>query len=50
MSTRAGSTGPGMTMLRGKVMVEGERFLGTPGDGRLLKRKLHESVLNGSAC
>lgn len=41
---------PGVTMLRGKVVVEGERFLGTPGDGRLFKRKLHESVLNGSAC
>ena len=41
---------PGMTLLRGKVVVDGERFLGAPGDGQLLKRKLHESVLNGSAC
>ncbi len=41
---------PDMTLLRGKVVVEGSRFAGSPADGRLLKRKLHESVLNGSAC
>jgi dihydropyrimidinase len=41
---------PSLTLLRGKVVVEGERFLAAPGDGQLLKRKLHESVLNGSAC
>ena len=38
---------PGMTLLRGKVVVEGDRFLGSPADGQQLRRKVHSSVLNG---
>ncbi|HYC44195.1 MAG TPA: amidohydrolase family protein [Burkholderiales bacterium] len=41
---------PAMTLLRGKVVVEDGRFLGSPEDGQLVKRRLHESVLNGEAC
>jgi len=41
---------PSMTLLRGKAVAEDGRFLGLPGDGQLLKRRLHESVLNGEAC
>jgi dihydropyrimidinase len=41
---------PQITLLRGKPMVEGSRFLGDPRDGRLLERKIAEPVLNGPAC
>ena len=41
---------PHTTLLRGKVVVEGDRFSGDVRDGRLLKRKLAESVLSGHAC
>jgi dihydropyrimidinase len=39
---------PVMTMLRGKVMVENERYLASPQDGRYLKRKISAAILNGS--
>lgn len=41
---------PGMTLLRGKLVVEGRTFLGTSGQGRLLERKIAETILNGPAC
>ena len=36
-------------MLRGKVMVENGQYLGKPGDGRYLKRKIGENIRNGPA-
>jgi len=38
---------PVMTILRGKVMVEHGRYLGSPGDGRYLKRKISSRTLAG---
>lgn len=38
---------PQVTLLRGKVVVENGRFLGDPRDGRQLKRKLAEAILDG---
>ena len=38
---------PVTTILRGKVMVEGGRYLGSPGDGRYLKRKIAAATLAG---
>ena len=40
---------PVVTILRGKVMVENGRYLGSPNDGRYLKRKISSEVLDGSA-
>jgi dihydropyrimidinase len=40
---------PVMTMLRGKVMVENGQYVGSPQDGRYLKRKISTDILNGSA-
>jgi dihydropyrimidinase len=40
---------PVMTMLRGKVMVENGQYMGSPYDGRYLKRKISANILNGSA-
>ena len=37
---------PVLTVLRGKVMMQDGEFLGDPGDGRLLKRKVAEEVLS----
>jgi exosome complex RNA-binding protein Csl4 len=36
-------------MLRGKVMVEKGQYMGSPQDGRYLKRKISADILNGSA-
>lgn len=41
---------PAMTILRGKPVVEGKRFLGDARDGRWIERKIAESVLSGPAC
>lgn len=41
---------PLMTFLRGKLVVEGTQFHGDPHFGKLLKRKLAEAVLSGTAC
>jgi hypothetical protein len=38
-----------MTMLRGKVMVENGQYVGSPRDGRYLKRNISADILNGSA-
>jgi dihydropyrimidinase len=38
---------PSLTMLRGKVMVDGESFLGAPTDGRWLPRRVPEDVRRG---
>jgi len=38
---------PSLTMLRGKVVVEGTRFLGDKTDGQQLKRKVSENILTG---
>ena len=40
---------PVLTMLRGKVMVENGQYLGKPGDGRYLKRKIGENIRSGPA-
>ena len=40
---------PVMTILRGKVMVEDGRYLGSPKDGKYLKRKIAAEMLNGPA-
>jgi hypothetical protein len=36
-----------MTMLRGKVMVENDRYLASPNDGKYLKRKIAAATLSG---
>jgi hypothetical protein len=36
-------------MLRGKVMVENGEYLGSPRDGRYLKRRIAADILNGPA-
>jgi len=42
---------PALTMLRGRVIAEGGRLLGNPGDGRLItSRKIDGAVLNRPAC
>jgi dihydropyrimidinase len=43
------SAWPVMTMLRGKVVVEGEEFRSEPGDGRLIPRVLAPEVCAGTA-
>ena len=40
---------PTTVILRGKVMVEGGQLLGGPDDGRLILRKVDQSVLNRPA-
>src|SRR5215468_5384844 len=40
---------PTVTILRGKVMVEDGRYLGTPKDGRYLKRKIAAEIAGGPA-
>jgi dihydropyrimidinase len=40
---------PVMTILRGKVMVEGGRFFGEESDGQYLKRKIPEAIRAGAA-
>ena len=39
---------PVTTVLRGKVMVEHGQYLGSPGDGRYLKRKISSRTLAGA--
>ena len=39
---------PVTTILRGKVMVQHGRYLGSPGDGRYLKRKISSRTLAGA--
>ena len=38
---------PVLTMLRGKVVVENGAFLGDPGDGQYLKRKIPSEIIAG---
>jgi dihydropyrimidinase len=40
---------PVVTILRGKVMVEGGRYFGEPGSGQYLKRKIPAGIIVGSA-
>ena len=40
---------PSLTMLRGKIMVEGGRFLGSPADGQFLPRKIDDDILSRPA-
>jgi dihydropyrimidinase len=40
---------PSLTMLRGKVMVEGETFHGLPGDGRWQPRRIADDIRRGPA-
>lgn len=35
---------PSLTMLRGKIVVEGGRFLGSPADGQFLPRKIDDEI------
>jgi dihydropyrimidinase len=37
---------PATTILRGRVMVEDGRYLGSPKDGKYLKRKIRTEMLN----
>ena len=39
-----------MTMLRGKVIVEGGKLLGSTSDGRWLKRRVPPGVLAQPMC
>jgi dihydropyrimidinase len=39
---------PITTILRGKVMVEHGRYLGSSEDGRYLKRKISSQILGGA--
>ena len=39
---------PVVTISRGKVMVENGQYLGSPNDGRYLKRKIPSDILNGA--
>ncbi|HET7876297.1 MAG TPA: amidohydrolase family protein [Methylomirabilota bacterium] len=41
---------PVMTVLRGKVIVEGGRLLGTTADGQLVPRRIDPTVLTRPAC
>ena len=41
---------PVMTILRGKVIVERGKLLGSTSDGRLLTRKIDGSILRRAAC
>ena len=41
---------PVMTLLRGKVIVEDGRLLGSPEDGHFLPRKIQPEVLNTPIC
>ncbi len=43
------SAWPEMTILRGKVMVEGKKFHGVLTDGKQLKRKIADAILSGPA-
>ena len=38
---------PVVTLLRGRVMVENGKYLGKPGDGKHLKRKIPADILAG---
>src|SRR2546429_6550465 len=40
---------PVVTILRGKVMVQNGQYLGSPRDGRYLKRKILQKVRDGAA-
>src|SRR5437773_3215521 len=40
---------PVVTILRGKVMVENGQYLGSPRDGRYLKRKIAQKIRDGAA-
>lgn len=37
---------PVMTILRGKVIVEDEAFVGKAGDGHFVKGKIQDSIIN----
>ena len=39
---------PVVTILRGKVMVEGGRYFGEPGGGQYLKRKIPAGIIVGT--
>jgi dihydropyrimidinase len=41
---------PVMTLLRGRVIAERGRLVGTTGDGRLLARKIERPILERPAC
>jgi dihydropyrimidinase len=38
---------PHTTLLRGKPVVDAERFVGDARDGKLIKRKIAEAILSG---
>ncbi len=41
---------PVATILRGKVIMEDGRLVGSPGDGQRVARKIDTSILEGPAC
>lgn len=44
------SVWPAMTLLRGKVMVEGGAFHGDLADGKWVPRKVSDAIRNGTGC
>jgi dihydropyrimidinase len=44
------SAWPAMTIMRGKVVVDGKQFNGAPTDGQRLSRKIGDAVRSGPAC
>ena len=44
------SAWPAVTILRGKVVVDGKQFRGEPGDGQRLSRKIPDTIRTGPAC
>ena len=43
------SVWPGMTILRGKVVMEDGRFLGSQADGQWQARRVADEILSGPA-
>ena len=41
---------PVTTVLRGRVMVEDRKLLGSPGYGQLLKRKISSNIVERPVC
>jgi dihydropyrimidinase len=44
------SAWPALTILRGKVVVDGNQFRGEPTDGQRLSRKIADEIRSGPAC
>jgi dihydropyrimidinase len=40
---------PAMTILRGKIVVEGDKWLGSPDGGAWISRKIDDEIRSGVA-